>query len=455
MMDHSSAERIGADIPSSRPVRRPFPQNRIFSVPSLGIRLFLLFLLPAVAAQAEFRFPMPEFATGYEHEEMHLPEAALTPPWLDATMLAGLLVLTTWAVLRRRSRRITLAISFFALAYFGFYRQGCICSVGSLQNVLDAYIGSGAVLTLLTAVFFLLPLVFALYFGRVFCASVCPLGAAQEIFAVHPVQVPRSVDDALGMLAYAYLGITVMGVVMGCGFLICRYDPFVGFFRLGGSFNMLLAGGLLLATGIFVARPYCRYLCPYGVLLRWVSLFARNHATITPAECVQCRLCETACPYNAIIPPTPADAPEARRAGVRRLAWLLLLTPMVVLFAAGIGWRAHPTLSRMHPTVRLAERIAAEETGRATDTTIESDAFREGEQPVTALYTEALAINERFKYAGAALGVFLGLSVCARLFRLSTLRHKRDYTIDRGACLSCARCFKYCPVEGSESSSLT
>lgn len=414
----------------------------------------LLLLVPllvlattAFAAQGEFRFPQPEFTTGYEHEEMHLPAASLTPPWLDAVLLVGLLALTAWVVLRGRSRNSVLALSFFALGYFGFYRQGCICSVGSLQNVLNAFIGTGEVLLLLTALFFLAPLIAALYFGRVFCASVCPLGAAQELCAVYPVQVPKPVDAALGMLAYAYLGITVVGVAMGCGFLICRYDPFVVFFRQGGSFNMLVAGGLLLAAGIFIARPYCRYLCPYGVLLRWVSIFARRHATITPSVCVQCRLCESACPYNAIIPPAPGEAPESRRVGARRIATLILVTPLITLFAAGIGWNAHPSLSRMHPTVRLAERIAAEEAGRVVDTTIESDAFREGDQPVKALYAEALAINQRFRYAGAALGIFLGLALCARLFRLSVLPHATDYTIDNGACLSCARCFNYCPVD--------
>ncbi len=413
--------------------------------------LFLLLwsALLTGTANAEFRFPMPEFSTGYEHEDMHLPPDALTPPWLDIALLTGVLALTAWAVLRRRSRNWVLALSFFALAYFGFYRQGCVCSVGSLQNVLNAYIGTGHVLTFLVAAFFLLPLVAALYFGRVFCAAACPLGAAQEIFAVHPVQVPKPVDAALGMLAYLYLGITVMGVAVGAGFLICRYDPFVGFFRLGGSFNMLLAGGIILGAGIFIARPYCRYLCPYGVLLRWIAIFARRHATITPDECVQCRLCENACPYNAIIPPEPADA-EPRRAGALRLGKLLLVAPIAILFAAGIGWSAHPTLSRMHPTVRLAERIAAEEAGVYDEMTTESEAFREGDEPATVLYAEAHALNERFKVAGAALGAFMGIALCARLFRLSVLRHARDYTIDKGACLSCARCFKYCPVEPPE-----
>lgn len=400
----------------------------------------------AAGAQTEFRFPRPEFSSGYQHKEMELPPAALTPPALDVILLVLLTGATAWAVLRRRSRNWVLVLSLVSLAYFGFYRQGCVCSVGATQNVLNAFIGTGEVLTLTVALFFLIPLVTALYFGRVFCASVCPLGAAQEFCAVHPVQVPKAVDTALGMLAYAYLGITVLGIWTGCGFLICRYDPFVGFFRQGGSFNMLLAGGLLLAAGIFIARPYCRYLCPYGVLLRWTSIFARRHASITPAECIQCRLCEDACLYNAIIPPMPEE-PEPQKIGTRRLGRLLVATPLVMLVAAGIGWSLHPLLSRLHPTVQLAERIAAEEAGTVTGTTIETDAFREGDQTVPSLYAEAHAINRRFKPAGAVLGAFLGLALCARLYRLSVLRHEHDYTADKGACLSCARCFKYCPVE--------
>ena len=72
---------------------------------------------------------------------------------------------------------------------------------------------------------------FTLFFGRTFCAAVCPLGAVQELVAVRPVKVPRWLDQALGLLAYVYLGAAVMFAATGTAFLICRYDPFVGFFR--------------------------------------------------------------------------------------------------------------------------------------------------------------------------------------------------------------------------------
>ena len=56
--------------------------------------------------------------------------------------------------------------------------------------------------------------------------------------------------------------------------LICQYDPFVPLFRLNGPGYMLFLGGVLLATGLLIGRPYCRFLCPYGVLLRLLSPFS-------------------------------------------------------------------------------------------------------------------------------------------------------------------------------------
>ena len=37
----------------------------------------------------------------------------------------------------------------------------------------------------------MLPLAVALFFGRVFCAGVCPLGAIQELMTLKPIEVPR------------------------------------------------------------------------------------------------------------------------------------------------------------------------------------------------------------------------------------------------------------------------
>ena len=400
-------------------------------------------------AHAEFRFPMPEFASGYKHPAVYTPAPSNLMAGWDVVALIAALTLAAIFVLKRRKRREIFLLTLFSLIYFGFWRNGCICAVGSVQNVATGLFNPDFGVPLTVLVFFAAPLIFALLFGRVFCAAVCPLGAIQEAVAIKPVKVPLVVEKVLSIVPVIYLGLAMLSVAMGAGFLICRYDPFVGFFRMGASFSLLIFGGLMLVLGIFVARPYCRFLCPYGVLLNWASKLSRRHATITPAECIQCGLCAGSCPYNTINEPASEAAPESRSKGARRLGFLILLLPVLVMLGIGVGSLLREPLSRMQPTVRLAERIAGEELGRYTDNTIESAAFRASDTPNEKLYTEAVALKERFGRSGKWFGAFIGLVIGCKLIGVSIRRKRKGYEPDRGTCYSCGRCFKYCPVKES------
>ena len=396
---------------------------------------------------AAFRFPMPEFASGYTHPPVYTPLPSTAMAGWDIVMLLSALTLAAIFVLKRRNRREIFLLTLFSLLYFGFWRNGCVCSVGSLQNVAAGLCNAGYGVPLTVLIFFAAPLIFALLFGRVFCSAVCPLGAIQEAVAVRPVNVPPAVEKVLSIVPVIYLGLTVLSVSMGAGFIICRYDPFVGFFRMGASYSLLIFGGLLLVLGIFVARPYCRFLCPYGVLLNWASKLSRRHAVITPADCIQCGLCAGSCPYNAIRKPMAAAVQESRIKGARRLGLLILLIPVLIALGIGTGSLLREPLSRMHPTVRLAERIAGEELGRYSGTTVESAAFRASDTPNEKLFTGAVVLKDSFGRGGKWFGAFIGLVIGCKLIAVSILRKRTDYEPDRGTCYSCGRCFKYCPVK--------
>jgi polyferredoxin len=366
---------------------------------------------------------------------------------VDVAVLAAGLLLASWLALRVRSRNAILLLSIFSLAYFGFYRKGCVCPIGSIQNVALALFDSSTVVPLAVVAFFALPLAFTLFFGRTFCAAVCPHGAIQDLVLVRSVRLPGWLEAALRLIPYVYLGGAAVLAALGSAFIICEYDPFVGLFRLTGTRNMLLLGAAFLLVGLVIGRPYCRFLCPYGAILNVLSRFSKWHVSVTPDKCTQCRLCEQACPFGALRCPTPTAEGESLQVGKRRLAILLLALPLLVLAGGWVGSRLSVPMSTLHRTVDLAGQVGTGETGAAKEETDATRAFRQTGRPPKELYEQALALRKRFVVGGWVFGAFLGLVVGLKLLKLSIKRKRTDYETDRAYCVSCARCFEYCPYE--------
>lgn len=394
------------------------------------------------------RFPPPDFESGYV-----LPTTTTPTPraemllYLDIAVLIVALSIASYLALKQRNRTGLFILTIFSLAYFGFYREGCVCSIGSIQNVTLSFFDMNYVIPFVVIAFFVIPLVYALFFGRVFCAGVCPLGAIQDLMLLRPVQMPYWLHQSLGLFPYIYLGAAVMFAALGAAFVICEYDPFVSFFRLSGDVNLIILGTSLLVISLFVGRPYCLFLCPYGVILRLFSSLALWRVTVSPDECRQCQLCEEACPFGAIHPPTTNDQSVTHATDRSRIAYGFLALPIIVLLAGWIVSYAGPSFSRAHFTVRLAEQIVLEDADSSIAATDASQAFRDSGQSKETLFVEARAIRNRFTWAAWILGGFIGLVVCGKVIHLSFFKKRTDYEIDNASCLACGRCFEYCPVE--------
>jgi len=410
------------------------------------IGCLVLFVLGGAAWALEF--PPPEFETDYVRPTMETPNPQQGYwEYIDAGVLLATLSLATYIILRKRCRTGTFIVMIFTLLYFGFFRKGCVCSIGAIQNVALTAFDPTYAIPIAVLIFFGLPLIFTLFFGRVFCAAVCPLGAIQDAVLIHPVKVPRWLESGLRLLAYLYLGAAVLLAATGCLFLICRFDPFVGFFRLGADASLLVFGLSLLVIGLFVGRPYCRFLCPYGVILRQLSRVSKWRVKITPTDCIQCRLCEDACPFGAIQKPTQTWPAKEYQIAKLRLTLFLLLLPILIGAGAWGGYQLRDWLAQAHPQVRLAQRFALEEDGQVEGTTDASDAFRATGRPSAELYAEASQIRGQFAIGGGLLGAFMGFVVGGKLLLLSVKRRRTDYEADRADCLACGRCYSYCPKE--------
>lgn len=398
---------------------------------------------PALAQiTAQARFPKPEFQDYTEPLlEMELEASLFDDGWLRVAIQVGLLLLAGLAAHRWKSRKALLAISGLTLVVCGFWLRPCPCPVGLHLNLTAAWTDSYALplsLTLLAV----LPLAVALLFGRLFCIGGCPLGAIQELVHLKTVRVPLALDRLLHFLPIAILLLSVVVAAAGGGLRLCHLDPFFPIFTFTFAVPQVILGIALLALGIFVSRPFCRYLCPYGVLLRFFATFTVKKLTITHGDCVNCRLCEQTCPNGAILAPEPAAWPEKYAAGRQRIQRLLAITPLALAAGAWLGFALAPLVAQTNPDVALVKEL---DDMSGSETVI---AFIVSGRSETELRQAAWKATRTARFGMTAAGAVGALVIMAELIGLAR-RHpeRRNYTIDPALCVACGRCFALCPVE--------
>jgi len=423
--------------------------NSRFHLRSILLFLFTLFCFLHVSGSSN-RYPQPEFETGYE-----IPAASVVSPKsttvsgsgtaerrIDIITLLAVLSAAAYAIYIKRSRTLIFIIAVISLFWFGFYRKGCVCAVGSLQNVVLSFLDSTYVLPVGILAFFVIPLITALILGRIFCSAVCPLGAIQELVIIRPVHLPVWLNRILGFIPALYLAAACTGVYTGTGFLICRYDPFVSLFRMSGQMPMIIFGLTMLGAGTVIARPYCRFLCPYSVLLKLASGVSRNRLSITKKECVPCGLCAPACPVQAINPPADAHAINMR---IRSFIIIAAITPVIIALCGwGLGF-AEPFFSSLHPSVRLHTLLSREAEKGDGLMSLETQTYQvSGANPVT-LAAEVETVRRRAARALRITGWLLGLYISLRSLMFLRSAGSTRYEADPSECVQCGRCFEYCP----------
>ena len=135
--------------------------------------------------------------------------------------------------------------------------------------------------------------------------------------------LPNKINNILKVVPVAILIATIYFAVKRTCFFACDLDPYKAIFFTGQSWfeqiiayfssqpmesKFLFACGLttwiylvaILILGYWIPRPFCRFICPYGVLLGVVSLVSFKSRKIEKEDCVHCGLCQKVCPTQAI-----------------------------------------------------------------------------------------------------------------------------------------------------------
>ena len=178
-------------VQSPCPTGLASPTNLLAKRTRSTLYALMLLTLLATSALAAQRFPPPDFESGHKLPLTTAPAAReIWFQYLDIAVLAASLGIATWLVFRKRSRKGLMALSVFSILYFGFWRKGCVCAIGSVQNVALGLADHSYAVPIVVTAFFVLPLLFALFAGRTFCAGVCPHGALQDWVLLKPLKLP-------------------------------------------------------------------------------------------------------------------------------------------------------------------------------------------------------------------------------------------------------------------------
>jgi polyferredoxin len=405
----------------------------------------LLPALSALPAVAQNRFPKPDFESGYQYPAFSY--AVPDETWwntVDIILLVAMMSVVALAVIRQRKRKPVFIVSIISVLYFGFFRNGCVCSIGAIQNVILSLTDSSYVMPLAAFLMFILPVIFTFLFGRVFCAGVCPFGALQELVNIKNFRLSQAVSAVLGIIPWIYLLFAFLYAVTRSSFIICRFDPFIGIFRMGGDIGMIAFGGLLLIASAFTGRPFCRFLCPYGALLSLFSRYSIRRISITPS-CINCDLCHHACPVAAIRPPYENRVKESRMEGVKRLLAYFVFLPVMMFAGAYMMRTASDALSTANRDIRLYEQVVQNEINPHDIQPVDVEVFFSQGGTIDELESRVAKIGAGFKTYSTATGALIGLVVAMTLINLSLKRTRKTYGIDHAACVACGRCFGYCP----------
>lgn len=158
-----------------------------------------------------------------------------------------------------------------------------------------------------------LGILLAIAFGPVICGWVCPLGSFQEWISTMGKKifgrrfntfVPAKVDRYLRYLRYFVLAMVVYKTASSAKLMFQDIDPYYALFNFWAgdvSLKAFALLGVIIVASLFIERPWCKYLCPYGALLGLFNKFRLFKIRRSASTCIDCKACDKACPMNITV----------------------------------------------------------------------------------------------------------------------------------------------------------
>ena len=233
-------------------------------------------------------------------------QTTLNPVLLSKFVLWIVVVVVATLLLSRRkvTPRVRVVLLIGGVLVFGVvYGLLTIGSVNpnpvfSVRNLLAAVL---VYRRLALPVFVMLVVLLLMVFisNKSICGWGCQLGLLQDL--LHRVPLPKWkpplwLSNGVRIIAFVTL---VAGLIVAGVDWIKGIDPFQLF-----SFKFTLGVGLfsaaMLVASLLVYRPWCQFLCPFGLLGWLMEQVSLLRPRVNREVCKKCQLCVKACPTRAM-----------------------------------------------------------------------------------------------------------------------------------------------------------
>lgn len=213
---------------------------------------------------------------------------------------------------RKVSLRISITLYLVSFILGGIILGAIPNAVMPLKQILtNIGIGSPINVSIPMIVILALLLLSTIFFGRIFCGYACPVGAVEELLSKinfksnikaqknNKAHIKISSKMA-SLIRWIFFGIIIVLSLIWTISVLQVINPFLGFSFIKNPravallipFIMLI---IVINASIFLYRPWCRFLCPFGAIASLTSRFSIYKYSRTDA-CTECGLCEKICP---------------------------------------------------------------------------------------------------------------------------------------------------------------
>ncbi len=251
-------------------------------------------------AFADDEFSEDEFVTIDEAKNLEDKEQTSYTRLYYAIAILALTILAAVFMKFKKTRKLRLLVLLIAMVIFGFYRGGPGV-ISSFQNTYLAAIGVEINWQAFVLFLGLIPITY--FAGRVFCGWICYLGAIQEFLYNKKFKILESAKAQKIMRIIRSVALSALLIQLTFTHIIMWNK--VGPFKVAVNlFSPNIAGyillGIVLISSVFMYRPFCKTLCPVGLLLGFIAKIPGASVLGIDNNCAGCKTCNESCDINAI-----------------------------------------------------------------------------------------------------------------------------------------------------------